>query len=126
MSDLCLGVHGRSFLQTWVDPDTGVANNFLDFLKSFSTNTEVVMLLILAVFAASHSGLAYLRPWGKRRLNLLPTSSSTGSCSALPLEGAAHSHEAVIRITAHVARAEAHACLPSYATCPTHNSASQP
>ena len=54
-----------NLMQTWVDPDTGVANNFLDVLKSISSNTEVVMLLILAVFAASHSGLAYLRPWGK-------------------------------------------------------------
>jgi len=52
-------------VQTWVDPDTGAANNFLDSLKGISSNPEVVMLLILGVFAASHSGLAYLRPWGK-------------------------------------------------------------
>ena len=52
-------------VQAWVDPDTGVANNFLDSLKGISSNPEVVMLLILGVFAASHSGLAYLRPWGK-------------------------------------------------------------
>ena len=51
-------------LQAWIDPDTGVANNFLDSLKAISSNPEVVMLLILAIFAASHSGLAYLRPWG--------------------------------------------------------------
>ena len=42
-----------------------MANLFLDSLKSISTNTEVVMLLILGVFAAAHSGLAYLRPYGK-------------------------------------------------------------
>lgn len=53
-----------------MDPETGVANNFLDSLKGISSNPEVVMLLILGVFAASHSGLAYLRPWGKlHRLN---------------------------------------------------------
>ena len=51
-------------MQTWVNPDTGVANNFLDSLKGISSNPEVVMLLILGVFASSHSGLAYLRPWG--------------------------------------------------------------
>ena len=57
-------------MQAWVDPDTGVANNFLDSLKGISSNPEVVMLLILGMFAASHSGLAYLRPWGKlHRLN---------------------------------------------------------
>ena len=53
------------YLQTWIDPDTGVANQFLDSLKSISSNTEVVMLLILGVFAAAHSGLAYLRPYGE-------------------------------------------------------------
>lgn len=52
-------------MQTWVNPDTGVANNFLDSLTSISDNPEVVMLLILAVFAGSHSGLAYLRPYGE-------------------------------------------------------------
>ena len=55
----------RLHLQTWIDPDTGVANQFLDSLKSISSNTEVVMLLILGVFAAAHSGLAYLRPYGE-------------------------------------------------------------
>lgn len=53
------------YLQTWIDPETGVANQFLDSLKSISSNTEVVMLLILGVFAAAHSGLAYLRPYGE-------------------------------------------------------------
>ena len=54
-----------SWLQTWINPDTGLANNFVDSLKGVSDNPEVVMLLILAVFAGSHSGLAYLRPYGK-------------------------------------------------------------
>ena len=53
------------YLQTWIDPETGVANQFLDSLKSISSNTEVVMLLILGIFAAAHSGLAYLRPYGE-------------------------------------------------------------
>ena len=42
-----------------------MANQFLDSLKRVSSNTEVVMLLILGVFAAAHSGLAYLRPYGE-------------------------------------------------------------
>ena len=48
-----------------MNPDTGVANNFLESLTAISDNPEVVMLLILAVFAGSHSGLAYLRPYGE-------------------------------------------------------------
>ncbi len=58
-------------MQAWIDPDTGVANQFLDSLKSISSNPEVVMLLILGVFAGSHSGLAYLRPWGVLLMQLL-------------------------------------------------------
>lgn len=61
---LLIGVLGLIYV-TWINPDTGVANNFLDFLKGISDNPEVVMLLILAVFAGSHSGLAYLRPYGE-------------------------------------------------------------
>ncbi len=76
------------YVQTWVDPDTGVANNFLDSLKIISSNPEVVMLLILGVFAASHSGLAYLRPWGKLHGLNTPTymhvSQLYCSLSALP------------------------------------------
>ena len=52
-------------LQAWVDPHTGSANQFLNSLKAVSSNPEVVMLLILAVFAGAHSGLAYLRPYGE-------------------------------------------------------------
>eukprot|EP00891_Asterochloris_glomerata_P003606 jgi/Astpho2/3606/e_gw1.00058.35.1_t len=61
---LLLGVLGLIYV-TWIDPETGVANQFLDSLKSISSNTEVVMLLILGIFAAAHSGLAYLRPYGE-------------------------------------------------------------
>lgn len=56
-------------MQTWINPDTGVASDFLDSLKGISDNPEVVMLLILAVFAGSHSGLAYLRPYGELLYN---------------------------------------------------------
>ena len=81
-------------LQTWIDPDTGVANNFLDVLKTVSSNTEVVMLLILAVFAASHSGLAYLRPWGK----LAPVSSGTShACQLHHVLSCGHSTPCLLR-----------------------------
>ena len=71
-------------LQTWINPDTGVANNFLDSLRNISDNPEIVMLLILAVFAGSHSSLAYLRPYGNPAICVTPVSSyCTISCPYL-------------------------------------------
>jgi hypothetical protein len=53
------------FLQVWIRPGGGLAEDYLAFLQSFTNdNTEATILLILGVFALFHSGLAGLRPQG--------------------------------------------------------------
>ena len=52
-------------MQAWIAPGFGVAEDFLQQLQSISSDSHVVMVAIFAVFAVVHSGLAYLRPWGK-------------------------------------------------------------
>ena len=52
-------------VQVWIAPGTGLAEDFVNSLKELSSNSEVVMVAIFAVFAFVHSGLAYLRPQGK-------------------------------------------------------------
>ncbi|KAK9812970.1 hypothetical protein WJX72_006637 [[Myrmecia] bisecta] len=49
----------------WAAPEVGLANNFLAAIESFSSNPEVVITFIMVIFAAAHSGLAYLRPYGE-------------------------------------------------------------
>jgi len=48
----------------WLAPGSGLANDFVDLLRRLSADSTAVMLAIFAVFAAVHSGLAYLRPAG--------------------------------------------------------------
>lgn len=52
------------WLQVWIAPGLGIADDLLQQLQSLSSNSEVVMVSIFALFAVVHSGLAYLRPWG--------------------------------------------------------------
>lgn len=53
-------------MQVWVQPGFGLADDYLAFLESFTNNNpEATILLILAVFALFHSGLAGLRPQGR-------------------------------------------------------------
>jgi zeta-carotene isomerase len=61
------GVLGLIYL-TWIDPNTGVGTDFLRLIESFTDSTEVTMLLILAVFAVAHSGLAALRPYAEDKI----------------------------------------------------------
>lgn len=50
----------------WIAPGTGLAINFLEELKIFSSDSTVLMMAIFAVFAIVHSGLAYIRPSGEK------------------------------------------------------------
>lgn len=50
----------------WIDPTTGYGNAFVQAMSSVSDNHEVVMLLILLVFAMVHSGLASFRDLGEK------------------------------------------------------------
>ena len=54
-------------MQVWIAPSTGVATAFLEQLEKISSDSTALMLAIFAVFALVHSGLAYLRPYGKQR-----------------------------------------------------------
>jgi len=60
-----LGVVLAIMYAVWIAPGTGVAEDFVNVLKDLSSNSEVVMVAIFAIFALIHSGLAYLRPWGE-------------------------------------------------------------
>ena len=52
-------------LQVWIQPGTGLADDYLQALESLtSSNPEATILAILFVFACFHSGLAGLRPQG--------------------------------------------------------------
>ncbi|PNW69789.1 hypothetical protein CHLRE_19g750247v5 [Chlamydomonas reinhardtii] len=49
----------------WIQPGTGLADDFLGALESLAGSSEATMALILLVFAIAHSGLAGLRPKGE-------------------------------------------------------------
>lgn len=51
-------------LQVWIAPGLGLGDDFVATLSSISSDSSVVMLAILLVFAIAHSGLAFLRPYG--------------------------------------------------------------
>lgn len=58
-------LYSTACLQVWIRPGGGLAEDYLQFLESFTNNnTEATILLILGVFAVFHSGLAGLRPQG--------------------------------------------------------------
>jgi len=50
----------------WIQPGFGLADDYVAWLKSFSSDPEVVIVEILLIFALFHSGLAGLRPWGEQ------------------------------------------------------------
>jgi zeta-carotene isomerase len=50
----------------------GLGDDFVAALSSLSSDSSVVILAILAVFALAHSGLAFLRPYGGRGLGGAP------------------------------------------------------
>lgn len=50
----------------WIDPKTGYGNAFVETISSVSSNHEVVMLIILFIFALVHSGLASFRDAGEK------------------------------------------------------------
>lgn len=52
------------FVQVWIDPTTGYADEFLSLIRSLDATPEVVITLLLLIFGISHSGLAALRPQG--------------------------------------------------------------
>ena len=65
-------------LQVWIQPGTGLGDDFVAQVEAFSNGSpEVAMLLILGVFAVVHSGLAGLRPYGRQLIPL----ALAGSCN---------------------------------------------
>ncbi|MEW5302486.1 MAG: hypothetical protein WDW38_002357 [Sanguina aurantia] len=51
----------------WIQPGAGLADDYIAVLSGWSNgNPEVTITLILAIFAAYHSGLAGLRPQGEQ------------------------------------------------------------
>ncbi|KAJ7514157.1 hypothetical protein O6H91_23G031000 [Diphasiastrum complanatum] len=50
----------------WIDPSVGYGGHFIRALSSISSNHEVVMLMILFIFALVHSGMASFRDEGER------------------------------------------------------------
>jgi zeta-carotene isomerase len=58
---LILGVSLTALYVLWIDPNTGYGGAFIDAVSSVSSSHEVVILIILFIFALVHSGLASLR-----------------------------------------------------------------
>lgn len=52
--------------QVWIQPGAGLADDFVALTESLTSSSEVTILLILAIFAVAHSGLAGLRPVGEQ------------------------------------------------------------
>eukprot|EP01018_Ginkgo_biloba_P035595 Gb_24507 [translate_table: standard] len=61
-----LGVVTAVLYVAWIDTSTGYGGAFVDAISSLSTNHEVVMLILLFIFAAVHSGMASFRDAGER------------------------------------------------------------
>jgi hypothetical protein len=57
--------------QVWIAPGTGLATAFLEQLEAITSDSTGLMMVIFAVFAVIHSGLAFLRPYGASHLLLL-------------------------------------------------------
>lgn len=50
----------------WLSPETGFARSWVRFFEdAVGGDSTVAMVLQLSAFAALHSGLAFLRPWGE-------------------------------------------------------------
>lgn len=50
----------------WIDNSTGYGKAFIDSVSSISDSHEVVMLVLILIFATVHSGLASLRDMGEK------------------------------------------------------------
>ncbi|KAH7670404.1 zeta-carotene isomerase protein [Dioscorea alata] len=50
----------------WIDPSTGFGKAFVDAVSGISESHEVVMLVLIFIFALVHSGLASLRDAGEK------------------------------------------------------------
>ena len=75
--------------QIWIAPGLGVADDVVAQLQQLSSNSEVVMVAIFAIFAVVHSGLAFLRPWGKPPSCLVAILLTRTTCSC-------HLHSALL------------------------------
>lgn len=63
---LLVGVLGAMYV-VWMQPGTGLANEYLEGVRSLADNNpEVTITLLLGIFAIFHSGLAGLRPYGEQ------------------------------------------------------------
>lgn len=52
--------------QVWIQPGSGLAEDYLKAVETFTNNnTEVTIVALLGIFALFHSGLAALRPKGE-------------------------------------------------------------
>ena len=61
---LLTGVLGLVYA-VWIAPGMGLGDDFIAALEGLTSSSEAAMIAILAVFAAAHSGLAFLRPYGE-------------------------------------------------------------
>lgn len=61
-----LGVVLAILYVAWIDPSTGYGGAYLDAVSSFFSGHEVVMLILLFIFAVAHSGMASFRDAGER------------------------------------------------------------
>lgn len=61
-----LGVVLAILYVAWIDPSTGYGGAYLDGVSSFFSSHEVVMLILLFIFAVAHSGMASFRDAGER------------------------------------------------------------
>ncbi|KAF3334364.1 15-cis-zeta-carotene isomerase [Carex littledalei] len=50
----------------WINPSTGFGTAFVDSISNISGSPEVTMLVLMAIFATVHSGLASLRDQGEK------------------------------------------------------------
>ncbi|XP_057417152.1 15-cis-zeta-carotene isomerase, chloroplastic [Lotus japonicus] len=61
-----LGVVLFALNVVWIDPSTGFGKDFVDAVSGISDSPEVVMLLLILIFAGVHSGLASFRDTGEK------------------------------------------------------------
>ncbi|KAJ0971867.1 hypothetical protein J5N97_019826 [Dioscorea zingiberensis] len=61
-----LGVVLLALNVLWIDPSTGFGKAFIDAVSGISESHEVVMLILIFIFALVHSGLASLRDAGEK------------------------------------------------------------
>ncbi|OMO50318.1 NnrU [Corchorus capsularis] len=52
----------------WIDNSTGYGKAFIDAVSTLSDSHEIVMLILILIFAAVHSGLASFRDMGEKLL----------------------------------------------------------